>query len=83
MIPNYQNRVRKGYRTNNNPFILRCVKEWDRTDGLTIYVDTANTTKAFPSTDHPTNVVELLCMGMEVALFDWLRMLDQKMEYDI
>jgi hypothetical protein len=27
--------------------------------------------------------LKLLGMGMGVALFDWLRMLDQKMEYDI
>jgi hypothetical protein len=27
LIPNYQNGFREGYRTNNNPFILRCIKE--------------------------------------------------------
>lgn len=41
--------------------------------------------QSFPANRSSNNVVELLCMGMEVALFDcqWLRMLDQKMEYDI
>jgi hypothetical protein len=27
IIPDYQNGFREGYRTNNNPFILRCIKE--------------------------------------------------------
>jgi hypothetical protein len=38
-IPDYQNGFREGYRTNNNPFILRCVKEWARANGLTLYVE--------------------------------------------
>jgi hypothetical protein len=58
------------------------VKEWDRTKRLTTYVDTEYN-QSFPVNRSSNNVVEFLCMGMEVALFDWLRMLDQKMEYDI
>ncbi|KAJ6570729.1 hypothetical protein B0H10DRAFT_1714547, partial [Mycena sp. CBHHK59/15] len=50
-IPDYQNGFREGYRTNNNPFILRCVKEWARAHGLTIYVAGVDATNAFPSTD--------------------------------
>ena len=75
LIPDYQNGFREGYRTNNNPFILRCVKEWARAKGLTIYVAAVDATNAFPSTDHPTLWLKLLRMGMGGALFDWLRML--------
>jgi hypothetical protein len=38
-------------------------------------------TNAFPSTDHPTLWLKLLKMGMGGAIFDWLRMLYQRMEY--
>jgi hypothetical protein len=81
LIPDYQNGFREGYRTNNNPFILRCVKEWACAKGLTIYVAAIDATNAFPSTDHPTLWLKLLRMGMGGALFDWLRMLYQRMEY--
>jgi hypothetical protein len=37
-IPDYQDGFREGYRTNNNPFISRCVKEWGRAKGHTVYV---------------------------------------------
>ncbi|KAF8213517.1 hypothetical protein K438DRAFT_1707299 [Mycena galopus ATCC 62051] len=30
LIPQFQKGFRPGYRTNNNPFILRCLKEWAR-----------------------------------------------------
>lgn len=71
----------RGYRTNNNPFILRCIKEWARAKNLTVFVAAVDATNAFPSTDHPTLWLKLLNMGMGGALFDWLRMLYQKMEY--
>ncbi|KAJ6461555.1 hypothetical protein C8R47DRAFT_993465, partial [Mycena vitilis] len=70
LIPDYQNGFREGYRTNNNPFILRCVKEWARARGLTVYVAAVDATNAFPSTDHPTLWLKLLRMGMGGALFD-------------
>ncbi|KAJ7196334.1 hypothetical protein B0H12DRAFT_1020251, partial [Mycena haematopus] len=69
-IPNYQNGFRAGYRTNNNPFILRCVKEWARANGLTVYVAAVDATNAFPSTDHPTLWLKLLRMGMGGKIFD-------------
>jgi hypothetical protein len=80
-IPDFQNGFRSGYRTNNNPFILRCVKEWAQAQRRTLYVATVDATNAFISTDHPTLWLKLLRMGMGGAIFDWLRMLYQRMEY--
>ncbi|KAJ7737793.1 hypothetical protein DFH07DRAFT_752880, partial [Mycena maculata] len=70
LIPDYQNGFREGYRTNNNPFILRCVKEWARANGFTVYVAAVDATNAFPSTDHPTLWLKLIRMGMGGAIFD-------------
>lgn len=81
LIPDYQNGFREGYRTNSNPFILRCVKEWVRAKNLTLYVAAVDATNAFPSTDHPTLWLKLLRLGMGGAIFDWLRMLYQRMEH--
>ncbi|KAF7344870.1 RNA-directed DNA polymerase from mobile element jockey [Mycena venus] len=81
IIPDYQNGFREGYRTNNNLFILRCVKEWARTRGLTIYMAAVDATNAFPSTDHPTLWLKLIHMGMGGAIFNWLCMLYERMEY--
>ncbi|KAJ7110402.1 hypothetical protein C8R44DRAFT_633951, partial [Mycena epipterygia] len=70
LIPDYQNGFRAGYRTNNNPFILRCVKEWACAQGSTVYVAAVDATNAFPSTDHPTLWLKLLKMGMGGTIFD-------------
>jgi hypothetical protein len=80
LIPDFQNGFREGYRTNNNLVILRCVKEWARSEGLTLYV-AVYATNAFPSTDHPTLWLKLIRMGMGGDIFDWLRMLYTRMEY--
>ncbi|KAJ6555715.1 hypothetical protein B0H10DRAFT_1847662 [Mycena sp. CBHHK59/15] len=81
LIPDFQNGFREGYRMNNNPFVLRCVKEWACANRLTLYVAAVDATNAFPSTDHPTLWLKLLRVGMGGAIFDWLRMLYQRMEY--
>jgi hypothetical protein len=75
LIPPYQNGFRPGYRTNNNPFILRCLSEWARVQGHTLYVACVDFTNAFPSTDQPTLWLKLFRMGMGGKIFDWLRML--------
>ncbi|KAJ6522567.1 hypothetical protein B0H19DRAFT_973306, partial [Mycena capillaripes] len=70
LIPPWQNGFRPGYRTNNNPFILRCAKEWARAHGYTLYVAAVDATKAFPSTDQPTLWLKLFRLGMGGAIFD-------------
>jgi hypothetical protein len=57
------------------------VEEWARAKKLTVFVAAVDATNAFPSTDHPALWLKLLRMGMGGAIFDWLRMLYQKMEY--
>ncbi|KAJ7752512.1 hypothetical protein DFH07DRAFT_716195, partial [Mycena maculata] len=47
LIPDYQNGFREGYRTNHNPFILRCVKEWARAKRLTIFVAAVDASNAW------------------------------------
>ncbi|KAJ7066873.1 hypothetical protein B0H15DRAFT_753111, partial [Mycena belliarum] len=70
LIPPAQNGFRPGYRTNNNPFILRCVKEWARANGHTVYVACVDFTNAFPSTDQPTLWLKLFRLGMGGKIFD-------------
>ena len=72
LIPPWQNGFRPGYRTNNNPFILRCIKEWARAHGYTLYVAAVDATNTFPSTDQPTLWLKLFRLGMGGAIFDWL-----------
>ncbi|KAF8194286.1 hypothetical protein K438DRAFT_1587973 [Mycena galopus ATCC 62051] len=48
LIPPWQNGFRAGYRTNNNPFILRCAKEWARAHGHTLYVAAVDVSNTFP-----------------------------------
>ena len=81
LIPPWQNGFRAGYRTNNNPFILRCAKEWARAHGYTLYVAAVDASNAFPSTDQPTLWLKLFRLGMGGAIFDWLRMLYRRMAY--
>ncbi|KAJ6467392.1 hypothetical protein C8R45DRAFT_838633, partial [Mycena sanguinolenta] len=70
LISPSQNGFRPGYRTNNNPFILRCLKEWARANGKTLYVACVDFTNAFPSTDQPTLWLKLIRMGMGGKIFD-------------
>ncbi|KAJ7267674.1 hypothetical protein B0H12DRAFT_1010323, partial [Mycena haematopus] len=70
LIPPSQNGFRPGYRTNNNPFILRCLKEWARAHGHMLYVACIDFTNAFPSTDQPTLWLKLIRMGMGGKIFD-------------
>ncbi|KAF8176432.1 hypothetical protein K438DRAFT_1607444, partial [Mycena galopus ATCC 62051] len=70
LIPSWQNGFRPGYRTNNNPFILRCAQEWARAHGYTLYVAAVDATNAFPSTDQPTLWLKLFRLGMGGPIFD-------------
>jgi hypothetical protein len=81
LIPPYQNGFRPGYRTNNNPFILWCLKEWARAQGHILFVASVDFTNTFPSTDQPTLWLKLFCMGMGGKTLDWLRMLFKHMAY--
>jgi hypothetical protein len=81
LIPNWQNGFRPGYRTNNNPFILRCLRDWARAYKIDLYVAAIDASNAFPSTDPPTLWLKLFRLGMGSAIFDWLHMLYKRMEY--
>ncbi|KAJ7262648.1 hypothetical protein B0H12DRAFT_983933, partial [Mycena haematopus] len=70
LIPDWQNGFRAKYCTNNNPFVLRCIRDWARAHGKTIYVAAIDATNTFPSTDHPTLWVKLSRMGMAGPVFD-------------
>ncbi|KAJ6618094.1 hypothetical protein B0H10DRAFT_1649681, partial [Mycena sp. CBHHK59/15] len=78
-----QTGFRPGYRTNNNPFILRCLKEWARAHGtidkiskwylthsFTFYVACVDFMNAFLSTDQPTLWLKLFRLGMGGKIFD-------------
>nr|GAT46372.1 predicted protein [Mycena chlorophos] len=83
LIPPWQNGFREKFRTNNNPFILRCAKEWASANGRTLYVAYVDFSNAFPWTDQETLWLKLRKLGMSGPIFDGLRMLYGKMEYHV
>ncbi|KAF5378897.1 hypothetical protein D9615_006858 [Tricholomella constricta] len=80
-IPQSQNGFRANRRTNDNPFILRCAWEQARANKEPLFVAAIDATNAFPSTDHPSLWLKLSRLGMGGPLFDWLRIIYEKMEY--
>lgn len=80
-VPDSQNGFRAGYRTNNNAFILRAAIDKAAADGKTLYVLFLDLTNAFPSTNLPTLWSQLYAMGVSGPLFDWLRVLYDRMAY--
>ncbi|KAJ6484442.1 hypothetical protein C8R47DRAFT_918727, partial [Mycena vitilis] len=70
LIPDWQNGFRAKYRTNNNPFVLRCIRDWAKAHGKTVYVATVDATNAFPSTDHCTMWLKFSRLGMAGPIFD-------------
>ncbi|KAK0183918.1 hypothetical protein F5146DRAFT_939180, partial [Armillaria mellea] len=70
LIPDYQNGFRSGYRTNNNPLILRCAIESARAQRRPLYVAVVDATNAFPSTDRATLWLKLQRLGMGGPIFD-------------
>jgi exonuclease III len=81
ILPETQNAFRKGYRTNNNAFILQCAIKKARALGKTLYVVFADLSNAFPSTEQSTLWVKLRQKGAGGKMFDWLRMLYRCMSY--
>lgn len=81
LIPPSQNGFREGFRMNDNVFILRCAIERARALGLSLYVIFADITNAFPSTEQATLWLKMRNMGVGGHVFDWLRMLYQRMSY--
>ncbi|KAF9031550.1 hypothetical protein BDZ89DRAFT_906009, partial [Hymenopellis radicata] len=70
LIPDYQNGFRPGYRTNNNPFILRCAKDWAKAHRRPLYTAVVDASNAFPWTNRETLWLKLQSMGMGGPLFD-------------
>ncbi|KAF5370914.1 hypothetical protein D9615_009786 [Tricholomella constricta] len=67
LLPPSQNGFREGFRTNDNVFILRCAIERARSLNLPLYVVFL--------------WLKMRRMGANGHLFDWLRMLYQRMSY--
>ncbi|KZV85271.1 hypothetical protein EXIGLDRAFT_623241, partial [Exidia glandulosa HHB12029] len=70
ILPPSQNGFRKGYRTINNVFILRCLIDKARSQGKPLYVSTVDISNAFPSTDRATLWLKLQKLGMKGKIFD-------------
>ncbi|KAJ7704821.1 hypothetical protein B0H17DRAFT_889187, partial [Mycena rosella] len=70
LIPDWQNGFRPGYRTNNNPLILQCLRDWAKAHGHDLYIAAVDTSNAFPSMDQPTLWLKLFRLGMGAAIFD-------------
>ena len=81
ILPPSQNGFRTGYRTNNNAFILRCAIDRARAEGKTLYVMFADISNAFPSTEQSTLWLKLRSLGAGGMIFDWIRMIYDRMEY--
>ncbi|PBK79389.1 hypothetical protein ARMGADRAFT_950941, partial [Armillaria gallica] len=63
------NGFRSGYRTNNNPLILRCAIESVKAQRKPLYVAVVDATNAFPSTDRATLWLKLQRLGMGGPIF--------------
>ncbi|KAE9389178.1 hypothetical protein BT96DRAFT_764988, partial [Gymnopus androsaceus JB14] len=70
IIPPPQNGFRKGYRTNNNTFILRAAMEKAKFMGKTLWVASIDITNAFPSVDRSTLWQKLQELGASGKLLD-------------
>jgi exonuclease III len=81
IIPETQNGFRKGFRTNNNAFILRCSIDKAHALGTPLFVVFADLSNAFPSTEHSTLWIKMRRHGAGGKIFDWLRMIYKKMSY--
>ena len=81
IIPESQNGFRPGYRTNNNPFILRCLAEKAHSIKKPLYVVYMDLKNAFPSTDRSTLWVKLHEMGFRGIMIDWVKMIYDRMKY--
>lgn len=81
VIPESQNGFCTGFRTNNNPLILRAMSERAAQQGEPLYVAYIDLRNAFPATNRPTLWVKLNALGISGRIIDWLKMLYDKMAY--
>lgn len=81
IIPPLQNGFRTGYRTENNIFTLRTVIDQARAHNETVWVAFVDLTNAFPSVDQSVLWAKLRAWGAGGPLFDWMRMLYDRMQY--
>ncbi|KAF5383608.1 hypothetical protein D9615_003499 [Tricholomella constricta] len=81
IIPETQNGFREGYRTNNNPFILRTMTEKAKAEGTPLYIAYIDLKNAFPWTDRETLWVKLNTWGISGPIVNWLRKLYGSMTY--
>lgn len=83
LIPETQNGFRPTYRTNNNPFILRCMAERALFEGKPLYVAYMDLKNAFPSVDRDTLWVKFDELKIAGPLIDWIKMVYERMSYTV
>ncbi|KAF5311374.1 hypothetical protein D9611_012572 [Ephemerocybe angulata] len=81
ILPPSQNGFRKGYRTNNNVFVLQAAVDKAVSDRRPLYAAFVDLTNAFPATEHSTLWLKLRRLGAGGRMFDWLRWLYGEMSY--
>ncbi|KAJ3806070.1 hypothetical protein F5876DRAFT_23572, partial [Lentinula aff. lateritia] len=70
LLPSTQNGFRPGYRTTNNPFILKTMVDTAKAMGKPLYVAYMDWTHAFPLTNRPMMWMKLNRMGIRGPLID-------------
>ncbi|THU79236.1 hypothetical protein K435DRAFT_698310 [Dendrothele bispora CBS 962.96] len=84
LIPPSQNGFRKGFRTNNNAYVLLSAAiEKAKSMGKTLWVASVDISNAFPSVHRATLWVKLQRLGAGGKIFDWLRMIYCAMLYKV
>jgi len=78
-IPPTQNGFRPGYRTENNPFILRTAIEVAQAQGKTLFVAFVDLRNAFPSVNRDILWLKMWNMGIHGPVLDWIRRLYEQM----
>lgn len=81
IIPPSQNGFRPGYRTENNPFLIRVAMETAHRQGKPLFAAFVDFRNAFPSVDRSLLWAKMLDCGISGPVFDWLRALYADMRY--
>lgn len=80
-VPPSQNGFQSKLRTNDNPFVLRCLVEKSLALNKPLFVGLLDLKNAFPATHRASLWVKLSLMGFGGPMLDWLKLLYDRIRY--